>query len=779
MLKQVLRQGLQFFARTAVFLLLGCPAVHSGPRPQTRLPTRQGILTLEADQQRQVGKIFYADGNVDILYEDARLRADHVEFNDETKVAVARGHVQFDRDTQHLEADRGTYNLRTATGTFEHVRGTVKAERRPNPSLLVSPNPLYFEADEVERVDERTYKVRHAWLTVCDPGKPKWKFYAPRATIYIQRAVHMENASFRLFSVPIVYMPYATAPAGSKLRQSGFLLPEVGQSTLKGFILGDSYYWAPSDWFDLTAGAMLLSRRGWSQTTSLRARPSENVKIDVSYFGVRDRGFTEGGVLFKQGGHEAHIGLDTFLPNGWRAVADLNQLSSLTFRLAWANTFSQAVNSEVFNTVFLSNSFHGFNLSFAALGYKNFFNAENVVTGTPETAVVLRTAPEARFGSLPQAPWQRWPFYFSFQVFADALHRSQPAQGSEPAFDTPSAVQRFEIAPTLTMPLRWGPWIGVTPTFTFRSTRYGAQLLPNETFGPSLVRTTEEFSVDIRPPSFARVWGSGDTKWKHDIEPDIVYSYVTGINQFGRFIRFDEDETLTDTNEVEYAFMQRLYRRSSDDGAEEFLSWRVAQKYFFDPTFGGALAPGQRNVFQTLDSLTPFAFADQPRHFSPIVSDLRITPGRRYDAQFRVDYDPQRGQVTAVGTLLKLKPYRQVYLTLAHFSTTNLPPEILTPTSSGTSTFQPRSNQVRALLGYGDLNRRGWNSTVGFSYDVTQRFFQTQIVQVSYNGSCCGIGLEYRRFSLGNVRVENQFLVRLLIANIGSVGNLRRQEQVF
>ena len=157
------------------------------------------------------------------------------------------------------------------------------------------------------------------------------------------------------------------------------------------------------------------------------------------------------------------------------------------------------------------------------------------------------------------------------------------------------------------------------------------------------------------------------------IEPDIVYRYVNGVNDFGRFVRFDEDETLTDTNEVEYGITQRLFRRTARAAREEFITWRLVQKYFFDPTFGGALVPGQPNVFQTLDALTPFAFADVARHFSPIVSDLTIEPGKRCDTQFIVNYDPQRNRLTAIGTLLKLKPYKESFLTLAHFSTLNLP----------------------------------------------------------------------------------------------------------
>ena len=77
------------------------------------------------------------------------------------------------------------------------------------------------------------------------------------------------------------------------------------------------------------------------------------------------------------------------------------------------------------------------------------------------------------------------------------------------------------------------------------------------------------------------------------------------------------------------------------------------------------------------------------------------------------------------------------------------------------------------------MNRPGWNTAVGFSYDLAEHAFQNQVAQITYNGSCCGLGFEYRRLSLGTVRTENQYRVVLLIANLGSAGNLRRQEKVF
>ncbi|MGA3295072.1 MAG: LPS assembly protein LptD [Candidatus Acidiferrales bacterium] len=763
-------QSVRTLALFAALLPIPLVAARSLPAQGVRpVPLRSltsgGEATLEADQQREVGKTFYAEGHVDVHYQNARLRADHVEYDSQAQVVVARGHVQLDYMTQHVEADDARYELRTGHGVFHHVHGTFAIQRRPEPTLLVSPNPLYFEAEETDRLDDNTYRIRKAWLTVCDPGHPVWKFYAPAATIRLQKSVHLENGNFRVLSVPVLYLPYATFPA-EKRRETGFLIPELGNTSQKGYVLGEGFYWAPLDWMDVTLGADDYTKRGWSQKGQLRMRPWENAQLESSYFGVIDRGLEEPNEPpIKQGGHEAKLLFTALLPGGWRAVADLDQLTSLTFRLAWSETFTQAVNSEVHNTAFLTNNFCGFSLNLAALSYQNYLSA------TPQTAITLRTAPELRFSSVDQAFFNRLPFYFSFDAFTGAEHRSE----SVTPFETPAFVERSEFAPSVAMPLHFGAWLNVTPSFTFRSTYYGGQLQNGAFIDEGFSRNTEEFSLDMRLPIFERVWDDGDIKWKHVIEPYVVYQYVNGVNDFGRFVRFDEDETLTDTNEIEYGITQRLFRRRASGGSQEFITWQLVQKYFFDPTFGGALVPGQPNVFQTLDALTPFAFADTPRKFSPIVSDLRVDPGKHFDTQFIVNYDPVRNRLSAIGTLLKLKPYKESFLTLAHFSVLNLP---LNPTPPPLN-FEQRSNQIRALFGYGDMNHHGWNAEAGVSYDFTQQVFQNQILEVTYNGDCCGIGFEYRRFSFGTIRNENQYSIVVRIANLGSAGNLRRQEKIF
>src|SRR5208282_2075278 len=258
----------------AVLPMLGASArtafAQGGTNIMPKLPQAGGEVTLEADRQGgEIGKTYYADGNVDLRYENLRLR--------------------------------------TGRGKFHHVRATFALQRRPSPTLLVSPNPLYFEADEADRLDQNTYRLHKAWLTVCDPQHPTWKFYAPLATVELQKSVRLENGNFRLLSVPVLYLPYATFPA-EKRRDSGFLIPEFGESSSKGWILGESVYWAPKDWMDLTLGSDYLSKRGWKQKGQIRMRPWENARLEADYFGVIDRGLEQpSGPPIPQGGYEAHL----------------------------------------------------------------------------------------------------------------------------------------------------------------------------------------------------------------------------------------------------------------------------------------------------------------------------------------------------------------------------------------------------------------------------------------------------------------------------------------
>ena len=206
--------------------------------------------------------------------------------------------------------------------------------------------------------------------------------------------------------------------------------------------------------------------------------------------------------------------------------------------------------------------------------------------------------------------------------------------------------------------------------------------------------------------------------------------------------------------------------KGSGAGVREALSWELRQQYYFDPTFGGALVPGRRNVVPSSLLLSGHAFLDGERRFSPVVSLLRFHPSGRYDVEFREDYDPLRHRFVQGGLS------GNVHLGEAFFSVNH-------SFVRSTPVLAAPSNQVGFNVGYGNLLRRGWNAVFAGSYDVREAFMQFTAVQASYNNDCCGISFEYRRFALGPTRNENQLRIAFSLANVGTFGTLKKQERLF
>ena len=117
---------------TALFVALALLAAFGPPltrAQEVRKPPKGGVADLSSiGPQTHKGDVTIAEDAVDIHYGNQRLRADHVEYNDQTNEAYARGHIIFDYENQHIEADEAHYNVSTGRGTFTNVRGFVRIE---------------------------------------------------------------------------------------------------------------------------------------------------------------------------------------------------------------------------------------------------------------------------------------------------------------------------------------------------------------------------------------------------------------------------------------------------------------------------------------------------------------------------------------------------------------------------------------------------------------------------------------------------------------------------
>jgi LPS-assembly protein len=807
-------------------LLLAPPLVTSQLRspqavaqtPSTSAPAtpcaKQAAAALDKDspiicaiQQEKDGAVYKLHGDAEIHYGAYIVRADEMTYNSDTGDATAEGHFTLDGglNDDHIRGSHGTYNLNTEVGRFYDVTGTTGLRFQGSRVILTSTAPFAFTGSIVEKTAPDHYMVYDGTITTCELPHPKWQFNARKVVVDVGGNAKIYHSTFRLHGLPVLYFPFATHPVEREARQSGFLMPSIGRSSTKGNIVGEAAYWAINRSMDATLGTEYFSKRGWSQRGEFRARPGETSYVDLNYFGVIDRGI--GSPVVKQGGENVRLNAEEDF-HGFRSVANIDYLSSYLFRLAFNEVFSQAVYSEVKSQAFVSRSLDGFSFNGAVERYQNFQST------TPGDVITITHAPSFDASSVDQK-LARSPFYASFDLSLGGLSRS------EPGFAIGHLLGRFDFNPRVSLPLLLRGW-SLRPELTLHDTYYTDRLVATETGSraqsDAINRKALETDVELRPPPLERIFDKEwlGRKWKHVIEPRVVYRYVTGVNRFSNILRFDERDILSNTHEVEYGFVTRLYaKRTSTPPIEEcgtvmssltvgaaaaeqtvpwdrpnllqnppcqpgpqvreVVTWEVAQKYFLDPTFAGALVSGQRNVFTTTADLTGIAFVTQPRHLSPLVSRFRAETSDRTDAEWDLDYDFQLNRVNANTLLVN---YHVGKITVGGgdaFLQIPQPSRSSTASSTSAETFQ----QFRVALGYGGQAKRGFSAATSFGFDAETALLQFATAQTTYNWDCCGMTMEYRRYAIANVRNENLFRFTFTLANIGSIGNLRRQERLY
>lgn len=725
--------------------------------PRINAPTPDEILVRSVTQERE-GSWYYLRGAVALETTEFLLRADEVDYNEQTGYAEARGRVKFQsfERGEEIDADRVEYFLEEQRGRFFNVRGTAPAKVTLRPGVLQSDSPFVFEGKWAERLGDR-YILHQGFITDCRVPRPWWRLRGSRFDIIPGDRAIAYNSRFMVRKLPIFYTPAFYKALNEETRKSGFLTPNVGNSSRRGKMLGVGYYWAMNRSYDLTYRGQWFTQRGLAHNFDFRGKPSRGTDFDAILYGVNDRGLLQdNGERVKQGGFLLTVRGKTELPFGFTGRGEVNYLSSFIFRQAFTESFNEAVFSEVQSRGFIGKHWSSYALNLV------FERVENYQSTEGRDRVVVRKLPSLEFSSRDrQINRKTLPIWVSLESSAALVRRNQPL------FQTRQFVERVDFAPRVMTALRWKEFT-LLPSFSVRETHYASSLENNRLSGDGVLRSTRDFSAELIFPSIGRVFEKppkwlGD-KFKHVIEPRAGYRYVGGVRDFNEIIRFDETELLTNTKEIDYSITNRFYSKRAGR-VTEFLSWQVWQKRYLDPDLGGAIRPDQRNVFWTQAEMTGYAFFDQPRRYSPVVSSLKTYPTAMTNIEWRSDYDPLRKRITN-STFLFAYRKDALFLSGGHNHVRANP------------TVSPSANQFIGLVGLGNSDRKGWSTGFQGVYDFRLSIMQFATTQVTYNTDCCGFSVQYRRFSFGT-RNENQFRVAFAVANIGSFGTLRRQERVF
>jgi LPS-assembly protein len=792
-------------------------------QPEIEKPPGTDVV-IRARTQTKQGSVYTLRGDVEIHYKSYVIRADVIRYDTATGEMTADGHLRMDggpRD-EHISATNGTLNVDRQTGRFYNVtgaiggssighsavydaanpatNGTLNVDRLPGlfynatgaigggpigrNAVYGAANPFLFTGKIVEKNGPDNYVVHEGSMTSCSLPKPDWVLSANLLQVKGTTAT-AKNVLFRLLNIPVVYLPYVTHGTDVQERHSGFLIPTIGTSSTKGTILGETIYIVLGRSADLTVGSEYYSKRGFAQAAEFRYKGNGLDGLRVRYTGLLDRGL--GPTHIDQGGEDITVAGRRDFTQYTRVVADAEYLSSYQYRQAFTESFLQAVASEVKSVVFATHEKNGV---VGSARFDRFQSFQNVTLGQEVRILHLPSVD----GDVADHALGNTPLYYGLETSAAGLTRS------ETGFNNASPTARFDLHPHITLPLVFA---GATlrPSVGFRETFYSTQGVADSSIpvqvNKALARNAFEAGVEARTPTLERVFGTASkdaTQWKHTISGYAKYRYVAGIDNFSHVLRYDPIDVVSDTNEIEYGVTQRLFHRSllprpckpdevpdlpgstdcRDTYPTEWLSWRVAQKYFFDPTFGGAVVPGRRNVLATTLDFSAAAYLLGPRAVSPLLSELRIRPTEHIDLESDLEYDTKAGRVAAANVFADYR--RGDYFAGFGHSRLDAPGE---PVVAGSVNTTSKFNQLRFALGYGSVYKRGLSAAASAGLDLELDTVQYGAVQTNYNWDCCGVSIEYRRFSLGSARNENQYRFNFTLAGVGTAGNLRRAERLF
>jgi LPS-assembly protein len=198
-----------------------------------------------------------AVGNVQIYYSGTTLEGDRVIYDQKTKRVHAEGNVRL------TEPDgRVTYGeIINLSDDFRD--GFVDSLR------VDTPDQTRLAATRADRTEGNFTVFQSGVYTACEPcaddprKPPKWQVKAARI-VHDQGAqmMYFEQSSLEFWGVPLIYIPYFSAPDPSAKRKSGLLVPTYSTNNNYGYSVTIPYYFALAPNYDVTFSPKITTRQG-------------------------------------------------------------------------------------------------------------------------------------------------------------------------------------------------------------------------------------------------------------------------------------------------------------------------------------------------------------------------------------------------------------------------------------------------------------------------------------------------------------------------------------
>ncbi len=717
-------------------------------------PTPGGQVKITAREQNceQQLTLCTATGDVEVDYQDVKIRADRLTYDRSKNFATAEGHVIIDQGPTRIAGTSATFDLDAKTGIVQDA----EADLEPT---------FHVIAKSIAKVAEATYEVTDGIFTACSVPDPAWSFHMEKADITLDDYARMKQVSFYARKIPLLYSPYLLWPTKED-RVSGFLVPGLGYNNTRGGYLGLTYYWVTGRSTDATTGLDLYSKGVFGLGQELRWAPSDESAGVFQGFVLRDPQAdvcvpgtapdTAHLCLLPDGTYGTtvtelrtrwklrldHASDD--LPWGMRGVVSVRDYSDPNYLQDFERTYSLASAGLVSSSAFLTRNLDadGLNLRFDRT--ESFLLGDQITERLPGLEYTHRPT---QIGSTP----------FYVEMDSSAAHLFVNRGPNLPH----GSYEREDLYPTLSLPFKSIPWLSLTAKGSYRWTHYSDSLTPpggtDRSFtGEGLTRHFWEGQLSMVGPSFSRIFDFSlgpFVKWKHVIEPRVEYNTRQDIANLEQVPDFDDVDFQAGRSSIKYSLVNRLLAKGGGENApsaQEVATLEVSQTYNFrDPQF----------------YLPPGAIPPVLEKREPLNADLRITPAPQYYLETRWNYDTTFSKTVAYS----FTAHASGKDTYADLSWNAIRPIVQLPAGTPPPTISPDSDLIRASAGF-FIFSKNWRLDTQLNYDARQHRMVDDRSLLTYNGSCYTILLEVRNYR-GGIGTLPRHDYRLVV-NLKNIGTL-------
>jgi LPS-assembly protein len=717
------------------------------------------VISAQLNNVNETHTILIKDVQIDC--NDVQLFADQAELFSDVDRMRASGNVVFVSPGNRISAERMEFNTRTKTGTFYNATGTSNIENRGiERSMFGTQEPdAYFWGEVLEKLGPRTYRITRGGFTTCTQPTPRWEFVAGSATLTLEKRAVMTNVILKVKDVPVFYLPAMYYPINKEDRETGFLIPIYGASTLKGQMLKNAFFWAIDRSHDATFYGDYFSKTGYGYGAEYRYVQSPTSSGNVQTYVMREH---DAEYEQPDGTTKTQTGIDSYQING-----RMQQAIGTHLRLTGSADYFSSLQAQQRNNQNLYAATQR-TRSFGVNAVGNW--GANTISGTVERNEIFSgdgTDNSNVTGSLPRITYSHGeqkigdlPIYFGATSEYVTLIRTDRYNGAV----ADRGLTRVDLFPTVRFPFTRWAFVTFNTSAGFRETWWS----DSQTAPPDNVRVPDPIerhyftvSSTITGPVFQRIFNTPNRnyaqKWKHVLEPVFRVTRVSAIPVYNQIIQLEgTDYVVGSVTSFQYGLNNRLYAKKQS--AREVLNVAITQSYYTD-----ANAAAVDREYQSSSYTTTL----KPSHLSPIAFQTHFSPSPLTDATFRTEYDTQ---FHALRTLAANGGLNEGWVsTQVGWSQTRYIP--------GYNTIDSASHFLNDAI---SVRRPGgvFGGTYVFNYDLKNDAFVNQRLIATYNSQCCGIAVEYQKFNYGaavstvGVAQDRRFNISFTLAGIGTFSDI-------